>query len=269
MKFVYTVGIVVMLGIAAAWWFSESEDQATAIPGPAVSSGFDARQQMRGNVESTQKQGTGEPVAASRESTAGQDAGSDGAMAAPAGEVPLLKPGVEQVALRNAVETIPGQPADTKSSQPSAIDKTDCETAARTLDKSLTIFDVAPTKAYQYAWSPPYPNAGLTGFEYLRARLLAPLCTGTIAFDPASAVRMEFVAISIDSHVRILVGDYWISDGTVLSPLSDEEQESLSNAIQRRRNGPGPDRSREIFERQLAQDPRSLIPASIRNAEAY
>lgn len=264
MKFIYTAGIAVLLAIAVAWWFSGSEDQAIAIPGPAVSSGFDASQPMRGNAESPQQQGPVEPVTASRESTAGHDVGSDSAMAAPAGKAPLLNPGVEQVALRNAAEAIPGQSADTKSAQPSA-DKPDCESAARTVDKSLTIFAVTPTKAYQYAWSPPYPNAGPSAFDDLRARLLAPLCTGTIAFDPAYPVRMEFVVISIDSHVRILVGDNWISDGTVLSPLSDDEQEYLSNSLQRRRNGPGPDWPREIFERRLAQDPRALIPASIRN----
>ncbi len=265
MKFIYMAGIAVLLAIAVAWWFFGSEDQAIAIPGPAVSSGFDARQQMRGNAESPQQQGPGEPVTAPRESAAGHDVGSESAMAPPVGKAPLLKPADEQVALRNAAEAIPGQPADTKSSQPSAIDKTDCEAAARTVDESLTIFDVTPTKAYQYAWSPPYPNAGPSGFDALRARLLAPLCAGTIAFDPAYPVRMEFVAISIDSHVRILVGDNWISDGTVLSPLSDDEQERLSNLLQRRRNGPGPDSSRESFERRLAEDPRALIPASIRN----
>jgi hypothetical protein len=42
---------------------------------------------------------------------------------------------------------------------------------------------------------------------------------------------MEFVAISADSHARILVGDHWISDGTVLSHLSEPDQEFFANSF--------------------------------------
>ncbi|MBC7855382.1 MAG: hypothetical protein IAF94_18295 [Pirellulaceae bacterium] len=272
MKSIYTIGIAVLFGIVVAWWLIESEAETNATPVPAVSSDFDASRQMGGTVETLQQQGSQQQVTPSRESAAGRDVGSGSAMAVPAGQVALSAPasaqvnlsasGTEQVALRNATETSSAQPADSKSSEPSAIDKTDCEAAAKTLDESLSIFDVTPTLAVWYAWSPPYPNAGPTGFDWLKARLLPPLCSGTTAFDQTYPAKFEFVAISMDSHVRILVGDNWISDGTVLSPMSESDHQLLANALAGRRLqgiGSGRNTSRESFERTLARNPRWLI----------
>jgi hypothetical protein len=264
MKFISTFGIAVLLCIVAALWFAEPEDETNATPGAAVSSGFDAGQQMGGNGETPQQRGLRQRVIPSEASTARRDVGSDSAISAPTGSVALAAPETEQVTVRNATEGIPGQSADTKPSPPSAIDKTDCEAAAKTLETSLSIFDVTPTLAVWYARSAPSPHAGPTGFDSLKAGLLAPLCSGTYAFSREDyAATMEFVAISTDSHVRILVGDTWISDGTVLSPLSEQDQAFFANpSIQmRRRQGIGPGRNmpREVFERRLAQNPRMLI----------
>jgi len=261
MKIIYAVGIAVVLGIVATWWVSGSGDETNAMPVRGVSSDFDASQQMGGDVETLQKQGSPQPVIPPRESTAGRDVGSGSAMAAPAGKVALSAPQTEQVALRNATETIPGRPAGTQSSQPSAIDKSACEVAANTLEESSSIFDVTPTVAVHYARNrSPLPYAGPSGFDVLKARLLAPLCSGTTAFNQDYQAEMEFVAISADSYVRILVGDHWISDGTVLSNLSERDQEFFPNSqIQARRDGAGPNMSRESFERQLARNPRALL----------
>lgn len=190
-------------------------------------------------------------------------------MAAPAGNAALSTPGPGQVALRDAAETIPKQTADTRSSQPSAIDKTDCEAAKKTLDESWAIFDVTPTQAVHYAAKSQSsnPNDSTSGFIALKPRLSAALCTGTTAFNQDYAPEMEFVAISPDSHARILLSDVWISDGTVVSFLSESDQQILANlsgTIQFRRRlgvGSGKNISRESFERQLAQNPRALIGA--------
>lgn len=230
------------------------------MPVPAVSSDLDASQQMGGNAETLQQQGPRQDVTPSREPTAGRDVGPGSAMAPPDRRVTLSAPESEQVALRNATETIPGQPADTKSSQPSAIDKADCQAAAKTLEESWGIYDLTPTLAIAYGPNrSPVPNAAPSGFTVLKERLLAPLCSGTDAFNQDYQAQMEFVAISTDSHVRILMGDHWISDGTVLSNLSEQDQEFFANFFQTRRRGVGLNMSRETFERRLAQNPGALI----------
>jgi hypothetical protein len=254
MKFVYSVGIAVLLCIVAAWWFTRPEDETSAKSVPAVSSDFDASRPMAGNIE-TQQRGSRQQANPSSESTAGRDAGSGSAMAASAGNVTLPASGTEQVALRNATETIPRQAEDTPSSQPSAIDKTACNAAARTLEKSWRIYDLTPTLAISYGGLPPASPATPSGFTVLKQRLLAPLCSGTDAFNEDYQAQMEFVAISTDSHVRILMGDHWISDGTVLTNLSEQDQEFFANFLQRRRRGAGPNMSREAFERTLAKNP--------------
>jgi len=261
MKSIYIVGMAVLLGIVAAWWFTGSEEETNAMPVPAVSGSFDASQQMGGDAETLQPQGSRQPVTPPGESTAGRDIGSGSAMAAPAGKVSLSAFGTEQGALRNATETIPGQPADTRSSQPSEIDKAACEAAARTLEESRMIYDLTPTLAIAYGGNrPPDPHAAPSAFTVLKARLLAPLCSGTSAFNQDYQAEMEFVAISTDSHVRILMGDHWISDGTVLSNLSEQDQEFFAKFFQARRRGAGPNSSREDFEKTLARNPSGLLP---------
>jgi hypothetical protein len=263
-KFIYIVGIAVLLGILAAFWFARSEDETNAMSVPAVSDDLDASRQMGGNAETPQQQGSRQNVAPSIESTSGREVGSGSAMADPPGEGVPSASATEQAALRDATEIIPGQPAGTRSSEPSAIDKTSCEAAAKTLKESWRIFDVTPTQVVIYARNPsPPPNSRPSAFDVLKARLLAPLCSGGSAFNQDYAATMEFVAISPDSHVRILLGDHWISDGTVLSQLSESEQEFFANSfIQvRRRLGPGNGANlfREEFERQLARNPGGLI----------
>jgi len=254
MKFIYAVGIAVLLFIVAAWWFTRSEDETNAMQVPAVSSDFGATRQVGGNAETLQPQGSRQHVSPASESTAGGDAGSDSAMAASAGKVAHSIPGSERVALRNAT-------ADAKSSQPPAPDKTDCQAAAKTLEKSWRIYDLTPTLAIAYGGGQsPYPHAAPSGFTVLKERLLGPLCSGASAFNQDYQAQMEFVAISTDSHVRILMGDHWISDGSVLTNLSEQDQEFFAKFLQTRRRGAGPNMSREEFEKRLARNPNGWLP---------
>jgi len=261
MKFIYIVGTAVLLGIVAAWWFTGPGDETSPIPVPAVSSGFDASPQTGGEVETVQQPGSPRRVIPSEESTAGGDVGSGSAMPAPAGNVALSASGTERVALRNATEILPVQPADNNSSQPQEIDKTTCKASAKTLEESWRIYDLTPTLAIAYGGSrSPYPHAAPSGFVVLKERLLAVLCSGTSAFNQDYQAQMEFVAISTGSHARILMGDHWISDGTVLSNLSEQDQEFFPRFLQGRRRGAGPNTSREEFERKLARNPNGWLP---------
>src|SRR5690348_17073289 len=117
MKIIYAVVTAVLLGIAAAWWFSVSEDKINAIPSPAVVNGFDDDKPLGGNAESPEQQGSRQPVTPSREATAGNDVGSGDAKEILTGNVAHSAPEIERAALRDAVETIPGRPADTTPSQ--------------------------------------------------------------------------------------------------------------------------------------------------------
>lgn len=262
MKTMYTVGIVVLLGIAVTWWLAQSEAVTNQMPVSGASSGLDASPQVDGNGESRRQEASRQPDIPSGGSGAGRDVRSANAAATSGGNVALSTAETGEFSLPVAKERSPGVSADTKSSEPSEIDKTDCEAAARTLEASLAIYDVTPTLAVAYARA--NPNAPTSGFGSLQTGLLAPLCSGTYAFDRRDyAATMEFVAISSDSHVRILVGDSWISEGTIVSPLSEQDQAFFANpSLQRRRQqgiGSGQNVSREVFERRLAQNPRALI----------
>jgi hypothetical protein len=260
MKFTATLVVAALICIVAASWFAEPDEEIDATQAAAVSSGFDPGQPTDGNDETPQQRRLRQPGVPSEESVAHRDVGSDSAISNSPGSVPLAVPGTGQVAVRNATETVPGQATDVPSVEPPAIDKTACEAAAKTLSESLSIFDVTPTQAIWYARPRPSDPVQVNAFTHLKARLLAPLCSGTDAFDRAYPVESEFVAISAEAHVRILVGDHWISDGTVLSFLPEADQNFFGGSIlQRRRAGPGPNVARDSFERQLARNPQSLL----------
>lgn len=123
---------------------------------------------------------------------------------------------------------------------------------------------LTPTQAVVYAQNrSPVAHTPTSAFTVLQERLSVLLCSGSDAFSQDYAAEMEFVAVSPDSHTRILLGDHWISDGTVLTQLSEADQAFFTNSfIQRHRQlGPGPGKNlfRADFERKLAQNPRGLI----------
>jgi hypothetical protein len=260
MRFIATLVVAALLCSVAAWWFASPKDESNATQAAAVSSGFDSRQPVDGNGETPQQQRSGKPGVPAEEWAAHRDAGSDSAMSTSTVGVTLVAREAEHPTAGNAAETIPGQATDVPSVEPSAIDKTACEAAAKALNESLSIYDVTPTQAICYATPRPTDPLQVNAFTELKARLLAPLCSGTDAFDRAYPVESEFVAISPEAHVKILVGDHWISDGTVLSFLSERDQYFFKGALQARRIGPGPNTSRASFERQLARNPQALIP---------
>lgn len=241
MKLISFVVLAALLCIGAALWLTESEDGIDATHAPGVSSDLDSSQLKGGNGEAPQQRGSRQPGVTSEESTARREVGSDSAISASPGGVALAAPETGQVAVRNATETRLGQLKDVPSVEPPPIDKTACEAAAKTLSESLSLFDVTPTHAIAYGRPRPFDLYQVTGFTHLQAKLLAPLCSGTDSFDAGYAVESEFVAISTTSHVRILVGDHWISDGTVLSFLSEADQNFFAGPfLQGRRARPGP-----------------------------
>jgi hypothetical protein len=259
MKWIYTLGLAALLGILAAWWFRAAEESV-----PAVSNDIDATRHTAGNAGTMQRNESRQSAARSSGAAAGSDVESNDSRAVSAGKANLPTLGTDRAAQRDTPETIPKKTAITESSQPSEIDKTACQGAARTLDESSSIFDVTPTQAVWYSRSRSAgPHSPPSAFTVLKARLLGPLCSGSSAFNRDYEAQMEFVAIGTDSHVRILLGDHWISDGTVLSQLSEADQAFFANSfIQvRRRIGPGPGKNvlREDFERLLARNPRQLM----------
>jgi hypothetical protein len=260
MKFIATLLVAVLLCIVAVMWFAEPNDVTDATQAVAIASGVEPRQSIEGNGEMAQRPKPQHRVVPPVDSTARRDDGSNSATSAPTGGVALAAREPGQVAVRDATETVLGQATDIPSVEPPAIDKTACEAAARTLNESLSLYDVTPTQAIAYGKPRPFDLYQVNAFTQLKERLLAPLCSGTDAFDRAYPIESEFVAIGPQAHVRILVGDHWISDGTVLSFLSEADQNFFASSIlQRRRDGPGPNLSRDGFERQLARNPQALI----------
>jgi hypothetical protein len=275
MKAIYTVGIAALFGIGVAWWVIEREEEGNATP-VQTSNNLDSNDRSGSGVEQLRQMASTQPEPPSRGSTGnGLDGSGSGAAAPPAGQIPPsthmagqgTQPSREitQVAESSATMDGLGRLADEKSSAEAPLDKRDCEAAARTLRESKGIFDVTPTLVVHFAWSPPYPHANRSGFEVLQSKLLGPLCSGNDAFSADYVATLEFVAVSPDSHVRLLVGDSWISDGTVVSPFPPDEYDAFmdpSRITQTRRRqgmGPGANISRESFEKQLARNPLGLI----------
>jgi hypothetical protein len=249
-----------LLCIVAALWFARPEDEAHATQGAAVSSDFEASQQTGGNDDPPQRQGLRQRDIPSEESTARRDVGSDSATSTPIGKVPPAASETAQTTASRAAPGIGDQTSRATDPEPPPIDKTDCEAAARKLRGALALFDVTPTKVIQYgSGRPPDIPPVESAFTDLKTRLLAPLCSGTDAFDSAYPVESEFVGIGADAQVRILVGDHWISDGTVLSFLSEQDQNFFSSSYIQRRRQLERGRPRDGFERLLARNPQSLI----------
>jgi hypothetical protein len=260
---IYTVGTAILLVVVAALWLAGSEDEARTLRGPAISSDSDGGRRIGGNAENPPQERSPPEVTASKESSVG---GVElvGTIAGPTGVDVSSAAGSERVALRGATQAIPDQIAGAKSSHPAEIDKAGCEATARTLSEAWSIFDLTPTQAVVYARSRSTDlHASPSAFSVLQARLLAPLCSGSSAFNRDYEAQMEFVAIGTASYARILVGDHWISDGTVVSQLSETDQAFFANSFieVRRQTGPGPGKNmfREDFDRRLAQNPRELI----------
>jgi hypothetical protein len=257
MKLIATLAMAVLVCIVAALWFAESANETRPPQVSAVSSDFEASHPMAGSGESPQREGLRQRLLPSEESTARLESGSGSATSIPVSSAAAAPPRTEPA---SAPKAGLGQTTGTTSPEPPPIDKTTCEAAARTLSESLTIVDVTPKKIVFYGSGlSPGPPPANSAFTELKKRLLAPLCTGTDAFDRAYPIQSEFVAISKDAYVRILVGDHWISDGTVLSFLSEADQGFFSNSFIHSRRQREPVRSRESFERQLARKPQSLI----------
>jgi hypothetical protein len=260
MKSLYAIGSAAVLGLVAALWFSGSEDAGDASPVAMNANGDDARGTGGSVAEASQQMESRQGSTLPAEGPGSELDTGDGSAGA-AGSTDKPAAGIKQVALSAAAETASGSRFPDKSSPTSEIDKSRCEAAVKVLTDSQAIFDVTPTQAIWYA-RPRVIDSTTPGqgFIVLQARLLASLCSGTEAFSQDYAPVSEFVAISPDSHVRILLGDHWISDGTVVSQLSQPEQEWFGIALQsRRRPGAGPNTSRETFEKMLAKDPQHWL----------
>jgi hypothetical protein len=129
-------------------------------------------------------------------------------------------------------------------------DKQACQAVAKTLEESQLLYDVTPTFVVIYGrGSEPVVNPR-SGFVALRDALLDSLCSGTAAYDPSYRAEFEFVAVSATEYTRIIAGNHWVSDGTILSPLPDAAYELLTAGfVQGRRLGAGPNPTRETFDR--------------------
>jgi hypothetical protein len=263
MKVSHAIAMAALLAILGAGWWVASDDTADDAPVAVVSNARGPDSLPVGEAAVPSFHEARVVAAASSERTPAEDTGVAGnPTSTPDGNAgaPAARP--QTFANPQDAQPLAKRTADPDSARPSALDKSACDASAKTLSDSLSIFDLTPTQAIWYAHNPTPPlHAAPSGFDVLKQRLLAPLCTGTEAFNADYAALHEFVAISTDRHVRIFVGDHWISDGTVLSQLSQPEQQFFADSIiQRRRAGPGPNSSREAFERNLALDPRRLLP---------
>jgi hypothetical protein len=257
LKSIYPVAIAVLLGILATWWFTRPESPASIVSLPASTDDVAAGRTTGGNADPPRRPDSTPPQPA----PVGQVAhGIDASLPSISNQPATDSTQGSRESAPHAAVANGARPSRAASSTTPDVDKTKCEAAAETLAKSVTLYDLTPTWAIAYgsARAPP-PNSPPSGFDVVKAKLSAPLCTGDIAYDPAYPVEMEFVAIGPEAYVRILVGDHWISDGTVLSVVDEEELASLKQPVLGRRARPGPHLKREAFDRQLARNPGALM----------
>lgn len=265
MKWLATVCVVVLLFAVVASWVGEPESDIDAPWSTATES--DASHNLEDVGEPRKERGRqqgGNPFVKSEARIDGSTASATPSSMSTS--LPLVSTGTitakaESVVSDNAIESTEVQGKEASSAEPSDSHNDACEAVAKTLREARSIFDLTPTQAVWYSRGrlseTPHPNSG---FILLKQTLLAQLCSGTSAFDAAYEIKSEFVAVSTESHARILVGDHWISDGSILSPLSPAEYAILTGGfVLGRRSSPGPNMTREKFDRLLAENPMQLI----------
>lgn len=117
------------------------------------------------------------------------------------------------------------------------------------------IYDLTPAQAIAYG--PPDEPLDRTVlprhmFELLHHWVSQQLCWLEAAPTPSDAL-YELVLVDARSHASVWVGPDWFSDGAGLVAVHPEQVDELAHVLESRRQGPGPNLSREEFELWLAE----------------
>jgi hypothetical protein len=261
-----TVFGVLLVTAAIAWWLRGAspgvDAESPAASGVAPAGELD---EPRGERESAR---AGEPFSKHVSMNPGPVSAAPPLLASPEASIAIeaqprshAEPALTHESAQSSAATAESE----TSASASDIDKAKCEAVARTLRESWSIFDLTPTFVVHYSRGNPaqpvlplHPNSG---FAVLQRALLGQLCNGESVYDPAYPAEFEFVAISETEYARIIVGNHWISDGTILSQLSESAYILLTTGFVqwRRRPGQGPNIRREVFDQMLAKRPQALF----------
>lgn len=123
---------------------------------------------------------------------------------------------------------------ETAADTAAGLDKAFCYNTRAVLAEAWSIFDVNAQQAVWYSTRRPMQGSTIQDV------LLPRLCSGSTAFEAVSKPGFELVAVSATSNARILLGENWVSDGTVRSTITAAEYSRLARMfVTRQRQGLG------------------------------
>ncbi|MBC7983725.1 MAG: hypothetical protein H7Y02_07730 [Candidatus Obscuribacterales bacterium] len=133
----------------------------------------------------------------------------------------------------------------------STLNKEACFTAVREIKSARWMFDATPTQTIAYS---PLSNNwhGLSVQEIV----LHELCGGDQPFDAALQATVELFFVTAKETTKVLIGPRWVSEGTIRSPLTEEQYSNITKTLLGRRRdviGPGGNMSAEIFDKRFKE----------------
>jgi len=142
----------------------------------------------------------------------------------------------------------------------STLSKEACFAAVGEIKRSRWMFDKTPTQTVAYT---PRPDIHWLGVA-VQETVLHELCSGDRPFDAALTRNIELYFVTAEATTKVLIGPYWVSEGTIQSPLTEEQYLHITKTLSVRRRdviGPGGNMSSEIFDRRLKERFHNLATA--------
>jgi hypothetical protein len=139
-----------------------------------------------------------------------------------------------------------------RNSESSALDKEACFAAVDEIKSARWMFDATPTQTVAYR---PLAHPNWHGLS-VQETVLHELCSGDQSFDASAKATVQLFFVTANETTKILIGPNWVSEGTIRSPLTEEQYSHITKLLSGRRRdvvGPGGNMSAEIFDRRLKE----------------
>jgi hypothetical protein len=140
--------------------------------------------------------------------------------------------------------------ASLRNNEPSTLDKKACYAAVDQIKRARWMFDSTPTQTVAYT---PRADINWLGVS-VQETVLHELCSGDLPYEATSEAKIVLFFVTATETSKILIGPNWVSEGTIQSPLTQEQYANITKALSGRRRdvvGPGGNMSPKIFDKRM------------------